>query len=149
MKKFKFFYSPLVKILIILVCVIAAAGLIMNILTVINYAKSNVLSAALYGVLTVLTALLLAEAIAIAFYGLYKIKNGYLYSYFGLIRSKTDVKEIAAVQVFKTTEKLVVYFKDEKYSVIIISPKFYDEFIATLLKANPDIKHLSDGTEIA
>lgn len=149
MKKFKFFYSPLVKILIILVCVIAAAGLIMNVLTVINYAKSNVLSAVLYGVLTVLTALLLAEAIAIAFYGLYKIKNGYLYSYFGLIRSKTDVKEIAAVQVFKTTEKLVVYFKDEKYSVIIISPKFYDEFIATLLKANPDIKHLSDGTEIA
>ena len=149
MKKFKFFYSPLVKILIILVCVIAAAGLIMNILTVINYAKNSALFTVLYGVLTILTALLLAEAVAIAFYGLYKIKDGYLYSYFGLIRSKTDVKEIVAVHVFKTTEKLVVYFKDEKYSVIIISPKYYDEFIAALLKVNPDIKYVSDGAELA
>ena len=149
MEKFRFFYSPLVKILIGIVIAIAAAGLTLNIITVINYAKSNAVLAVIYGVLCLLTALLLAEAVAIAFYGLYRIKDGYLYSFFGFIYSKTDVKNIVAAQVFKKTEKLVVYYKDEKFSVIIISPEKYEDFIAALLKENPDIKYLSDGTEVA
>lgn len=149
MKKFRFYYSPLLKILIALVIAIAAAGLVVNILTVINYAKTNAFLSVVYGVLCLLTAVLLAEAVAIAFYGLYKIKDGYLYAYFGFIYSKTDVKNIVCAQVFKKTEKLVVYYKDEKFSVIIISPEQFDDFVAALIKANPDIKYLSDGAELA
>lgn len=149
MKKFRFDYSPLIKALIFLVIVISAAGLVFNIITTINYASDKFLLAILYGVLCLLTAVLFFESLAIAFYGLYKIKDGYIYSYFGFIYSKTDVKDIIAVHIFKKTEKLVVYFKDEKYSVIIISPEKYDEFIAELLKANPDIRYVSDGGEYA
>lgn len=149
MKKFRFDYSPLVKALIFLVIVISAAGLAFNLITTVNYASDKTLLAILYGVLCILTAALFFESLAIAFYGLYKIKGGYLYSCFGFIYSKTDVKDIIAVHVFKKTEKLVVYFKDEKYSVIIISPEKYDEFIAELLKANPDIRYVSDGGEYA
>ena len=149
MKKFRFSYSPIVKILIATVIVIAAAGLTLNIVTVVKYAKSDTLLTVVYGVLSVLTALLLIEAIAIAFYGLYSIKGGFLYSFFGLIYSKTDVNDIIAVQVFNQTRKLVVYFKDEKFSVIIVAPEKYDDFIAALIKANPEIKYLSDGAEVA
>lgn len=149
MKKFRFSYSPIVKILIAAVIVIAAAGLTLNIVTVVKYAKSDTLLTVVYGVLSVLTALLLIEAIAIAFYGLYSIKGGFLYSFFGLIYSKTDVNDIIAVQVFNQTRKLVVYFKDEKFSVIIVAPEKYDDFIAALIKANPEIKYLSDGAEVA
>ena len=149
MKKIRFSYSPIVKILIAAVIVIAAAGLTLNIVTVVKYAKSDTLLTVVYGVLSLLTALLLIEAIAIAFYGLYSIKGGFLYSYFGLIYSKTDVNDIIAVQVFNQTRKLVVYFKDEKFSVIIVAPEKYDDFIAALIKANPEIKYLSDGAEVA
>ena len=149
MDKYRFGYSPLLKILISIVIAIAAAGLVLNILTVINHAKAHTLLAVLYGVLTLLTAILLAEAVAIAFYGLYKIKDGCLYACFGFIYTKTDVKYIVAVHVFKKTEKLVVYYKDEKFSVIIIPPASYDDFIAALLKANPEIKYVSDGAEVA
>lgn len=149
MKKFRFYYTPLVKILIFAVIVIAAAGVAFNVITVINYAKTGGFYAAAYGVLCVLTAVLFAEAVAIAFYGLYKIKDGCLYSCFGFIYSKTDLKEIVAVHVFANTEKLVLYYKNEKYSVIIIPPELYDEFIAELLKNNPEIAYDANIGETA
>lgn len=143
MKKFRISYSPLVLILIFAVVLISAAGLITNVITVINYLKSNFFLAVVYGALTLLTALLFSESLAIVFYGRYVFKKGKLYSFFGFIYSKTDVKEVAAVQVFKKTDKLVLYFTDEKYTVILIPPEKYGDFIVALLKENPDVKYLT------
>jgi DNA mismatch repair ATPase MutS len=67
------------------------------------------------------------------------IKDGYLYTYFGFVKNKTPVSEIVEVTKFKKSNKLVVYFSTEEYTVIVIAPEFYDEFVMAIRNANKSI----------
>ena len=138
MDKFRFYYSASVRILIAAVIIISAAGVVANVFSAIKYAAYAVTPAVAYSLLAVLTAILFAESVAIGFYGLYKFKNGCIYACFGLINSKIDVSEVVSIKVFKETDKLTLYLKNGKFTVIIISPKEYADFIAKVLKINPE-----------
>lgn len=146
MKKYRFNYSPSIFALIALVVLISGAGVALNVMTVAKYVDSNTLNAVLYGILTVLTAVLFAEAVAIAVYGIYKIHGDYLYSYFGLVRTKVLIADITEVKIFSKTNKLVLYFNTGKYTVIIISPEKYSDFISDLLKINPQIYYSAEDS---
>jgi hypothetical protein len=67
------------------------------------------------------------------------IKNGKLYSYFGLIRSKIDLADIICLTHFKKSDKLVAYFKDGTYTVIVIASQEYGEFVRSVREQNPSI----------
>ena len=69
----------------------------------------------------------------------YVIKDGKLYTCFGFIRTKIEVEKITAVIHFKKSDKLVIYFNQNKYAVVVISPSEYDNFISALREVNPKI----------
>ena len=139
MKSFKFRYSNTVWILLALVLVLSLAGLIWNIFNLIEFLPTGSYKVGTYSLIVVLTAILTLLVISVMVYGRYIIKDGKLYSYFGFIRSKMEINDIICLTHFKKSDKLVAYFKDETYTVIVISPEFYEEFISTVRKVNPSI----------
>ena len=139
MKQFRFKYSPLVLVLIGLVLVISLLGLGFNIFNII-VTKEQGFKLISYYIIVVLTAFILILAISIAVYGKYKIKNAYLYSYFGFILSKIKIEDIAEIVHFKDSDKLVLYTKDNAYTIIVIDPKNYNDFVVSIREENSKIK---------
>ncbi len=74
-------------------------------------------------------------------YGCYTVKGSTLYCNFGVVKTSYDIKDVVCITHFKKSDKLVVYFKDAKYTVIVIDNKLYDDFIATLREINPSIAY--------
>ncbi len=151
MKKFKFRYSSLIWILLTLVLVFCIIGLAWNIFNLTQYVWAGTVKILSYSLIIAMTAFLIIFVLSIMFYGNYVIKKGYLFTYFGLIYSKTKISEIVQITHFKKSDKLVAYFADQKYSVIVISPSAYDEFVLELRKENPAIYYSNkiDGEDLA
>ena len=139
MNKFKFKYSALVFILLILSLALCVAGIVWNIFNAIQFANVNTIKLISSLVIVVLTFVLLVFVLSVLFYSRYVIKDGYLYTYFGFVKNKTPVSEIVEVTKFKKSNKLVVYFSTEEYTVIVIAPEFYDEFVMAIRNANKSI----------
>ena len=71
----------------------------------------------------------------------YKIKNGYIVKRTGFFVEKIEIKDITEVKKFKMQNALVVY-SGEDYSIISISPAFYDNFVDELIVENKNISYL-------
>ncbi len=139
MKKFKFSYSVLVKVLLAIVLLLSLAGLVWNVFNVVEFIKISTFKGIVYILLVLLIAILVIITLGIIFYGTYVIDGDTLYSYFGVIKTKANIKDMVEIAHFKKSNKLVVYFKDAKYTVIIISPTLYDEFIKAIREVNPQV----------
>ncbi len=139
MKKFRFKYPVIVWILLAAVLLLSVAGLCWNIFNLISVMPNDVLKQVLYGVIVALNGALVVLTVSVGVYGTYVIKGENLYSYFGFIRTKYEIKDIVEITHFKKTDKLVVYFKDEKYTVIVISPELYDDFVLAIREINKQI----------
>ena len=139
MKRFRFVYSFTVWLLLSIVLLLSGAGLGLNIFNLIEYSKLGIAKTIIYSVVVILNFLLLALDLSVMLYGCYVIKDGYLYSCFGLIRTRTPIKEVVQFTHFKKSNKLVMYFEDAKYTVIIISPEKYEDFILSVREENPKI----------
>ena len=68
-----------------------------------------------------------------------KIKDGCVYIRFGFIRSKIKIDNVVQFSHFKKSNKLVMYFKNAEYTVIIISPEEYESFILAVRDINQRI----------
>ena len=149
MKKFRFYYSTSVWVLLSLVILLLTGGLCYNIYNFFSYVEHGVYKAVIYFLIVIVNGGLLAFAVSVAVYGKYVIKDKKLYSYFGFIRSAVSTDDIVQITHFKKSDKLVIYYKDAKYSVIIISPDKYEGFILALREENRNIIYdsQSDGEE--
>lgn len=147
MKKFKFNYSPVVWALIAIVIALSVASVVWNVYNVVFFIKVSTFKAVLYS-LTVLISLFLAIlALGICFYGCYTVDEKNLISHFGIIYSRIELKDVSGIVRFKKTNKLVIYLKGGKFSVILISPALYDDFISSLIKSNPEIAYSCEDGE--
>ncbi len=139
MKKFRFKLSPIVWILTSIILVMLALGLYWNIFNLTEFGLKNNFKTFSYLMLAIITAGLMVFAISLLINSKYQIKNGYLFTYFGFIRSKINISEIVAVTHFKKSDKLVIYLKEQSYSVIVISPDNYGPFVLALREHNKEI----------
>lgn len=149
MKRFRFNYPLSVWLLLSLILVLTGAGLGLNIFNLIEYSKLGIFKTVLYTIIVMLNLALVVLDVSVMVYGCYVINDGILYSYFGLIRTKTEIKDVVQITHFKKSDKLVVYFKDAKFSVIIISPEKYENFILAVREINPAVLYESkiDGED--
>ena len=139
MKSFRFKYSQLVWALLLLVFIILLAGVCWNIYTLIaNWGVSTTKTVTNFITLA-LTLFLLVFVISIVAFSKYTIKNGNVIVNFGFIKTKTPINEIVQFTHFKKSDKLVVYFKDAKYSVIVISKDNYQDFVLAVREHNHNI----------
>ncbi len=140
MTKFRFKYPVVVWVLLCLVFALSLAGLGWNIYNFISFLSyHDVIKTVLYAVIILLNAALVALTVSVAVYGAYVVKGDKLYSYFGFIRTKYEINDIVEITHFKKTDKLVAYFKDSKYTVIVIDKTLYDEFVIALRQVNKQI----------
>jgi hypothetical protein len=139
MKKFRFKYPVSVWVLLALVLVLAVAGLIWNVYNFITYLPIDLVKGVLYGVIVLLNAFLCVLGVSVAVYGYYVVKNDALYAYFGIIPSKYEIMDIVEITHFKKSDKLVAYFKDGKYAVIVIDKADYDQFVLAVREINRQI----------
>ena len=139
MKKFRFQYSPIVGILISIILIMCIIGFSWNVFNLTQYNWSNTFKVVSYLLLAIVTFGLAVFSISLLVYGRYVIKNGYLYTYFGFIRSKINISDIVCITHFKKSNKLVIYLKEQAYSVIVIPPDKYDPFVVALKKQNIEI----------
>ena len=147
MNKFTFKYSPLVWVLICAIALLFSAAVATNVYDAVAFSGENttrfVLSLALAGI----SAVLLAFTVAAAVYSKYVISGKYLYFRFGFLFTKTDINDIFQLTEFKAQHKLVMYFKNEKYSVAVIDEKYYTAFYEALKKVNPEITYTVQSAE--
>ena len=139
MKSFRFKYTVLIWVLLTAILCLSLAGVGWNIFNVIEFSRLNAVKTTTYSIILVFSALLCIVVIGVMVYGKYVIKDGKLYTCFGFIRTKIEVEKITAVIHFKKSDKLVIYFNQNKYAVVVISPSEYDNFISTLREVNPKI----------
>ena len=139
MKIFRFLYSPIVWVLISIILIMCLAGLGWNIYNLTEYNWSNTFKYVSYLLIGLVTLGLTIFSISLLVYGRYVIKNGQLYTYFGFVRSKINISDIVCVTHFKKSNKLVIYLKEQSYSVIVISPDKYDLFVFALREQNREI----------
>ena len=144
MNTFRYKYNKPVLIMLLAATLVAAAGLCWNVYNLVCFIKDDTFKTVVYALSVAVNAFLLAFVISVTVYGRYVFKNGKLYLYFGFIKTKTDVKDIVQITHFLKSDKLVIYFKDAKFSAIIISPELYGEFTRALLAANPAV--ISDSS---
>ncbi len=150
MKSFKFRYSKTVWVLLCVVLILSVSGICWNVFNLVTFINDGALKTIAYVLIILLTTFLLAFVISVMAFGRYVIKDKDLIQYFGFLKSKTSLDDIVAITHFKKSNKLVLYFKDAKYTVIVISPTEYDNFVVSIRKANPSILFSSkiDGEDL-
>ncbi len=145
MKKFRFKYSTSVWLLLALVVVLSVAGMVWNIFNIKEYMWAGAFKVSIYAIIVAITACLAIFSISVMACGFYVIKGEYLYTRFGIVASKIKINDVTQIVHFKKSDKLVVYYGEDKYTVIVISPLEYDEFIKAMRGVNTKIAY---GTKI-
>lgn len=144
MNKFSFKYSILIWVLLGVVLVLLITGLTFNVLDIVYYFKGlshDLFTPLIFALLTIFLCVLV---ISLMVYGKYTIKNNCLYTHFGIITNKVKIEEIVQITHFKKSDKLVVYFADQTFTVIVISVKEYEPFILEVRKVKPSVIYTSE-----
>ena len=63
----------------------------------------------------------------------------FLAGFFVFFKAKYKIKDIVCISLFKKSNKLVVYFLEQSYTVIVIDENLYDDFVLSLRKVNQEI----------
>ncbi len=152
MKTFRFKYTPTVWVLLIAVLILSASGLGLNIFNLVElYSLANTFKLISYAVIVFITLCLSIFVLSVIFYGKYVIKGQTICVCFGFFKSKYKIDDIVCFSLFKKSNKLVAYFADQTYTVIVIDESFYDDFVLSVRKINPKIIYDTkiDGEDLA
>ncbi len=137
MKKFKFKFSLSLTLLLVLLILISGAGVTINLVRFFNpllnsyHGASNI-------ILAVLSLALIVVALLVLFNSKYEFKKGELYFTVGLIKIKLGLKQVISVREYKG-KTLYLVFSDAKFTVVLISPSRFNEFIKIIKKQSPKI----------
>ena len=129
MKSFRFKYTTLIWLLLIAVLIMGVIGLVWNVYSLITLFYLAPFKTAVNAVTVLFNAFFVAFVVSVMAYGKYTIKKGKIYLHLGIIRTRYDIKDIVQFTHFKKSNKLVMYFEDAKYTVIVISPEEYEQFV--------------------
>ena len=139
MNKFPFRYSYLIIVLLSAVSVIFGASAALNVVNAVNHEIDGLLPIFFYVFLAALSLVMFVFSTAALLFGKYTVKNGFLYCRFGLLYSKTPIKDIFQLTEFKANKKLVAYLVSEEFTVIVVKEKYYAPLYEELKKVNPRI----------
>jgi hypothetical protein len=137
MNSFKLQYKLYVKIFLTFALLLSVAGVVFNVISVIEYSSISIVKTISHALLTAVSSFLCALVASLLFFGRYIIKDGKLITAFGILRFKSSILDAVNATHFKKTDILVLYYKNAEYSVIMISPEFYGRFLESIKKENP------------
>ena len=147
MKKYRFKYSPYVYLTCSLVLALALATIIWNVFNIVQLSDLGTFKIVGFALLIAIGIFLAVFTLAVLIRACYVISNEQIIACFGFVKSRNNVKDIIGITHFKKTNKLVVYFKDGKYAVIVINPEEYDSFAEDVRKINNHILYEQNNQE--
>ena len=139
MKRYRFRFSVTVYILMGLVIALCIASIVWNIFNVVELAGLGEARVVGYIIIIVITAVMLLMVTAGLISSYYVIEKDKIVARFGFVKTSIKMEDVVAVTHYVTTEKLVVYYGENKYSVVVISPSQYDSFQEEVHKKNQTI----------
>ena len=139
MKTFKLKYSLTIWILLSVVLCLSIGGLAWNVWSAIEYLGPDTTKTISSFLTSALCLLLAVVCASVMLFGRYVVGKGAFVCCFGLIKSKCDVKDITAIILFKKCNRLVMYFGEKKFSVILIDEQYYQDFILAVREQNKDV----------
>ncbi len=151
MKVFKYKFSKLIISLIYVGIALCIAGIGINIFYVatgkISESPNIIIPIIQYTLTFLIPIVLLVLLISLIFSSYYAIDEKTLKTSFGIIKSKYDIRDIQRIILDRTTNKLAVYLKSNVLFVIVVNEEWYEDFIDTLCKANPQIEYTIQSKE--
>ena len=141
MKNYKFKLSKTAVILSVLAILLSLGGCGWTIYRIIALGFPTFTVGLQHIVMLIVCALLLLVFISLLIKSFYRITEKEIILRFGIIKSVYKIEDIISVHLFSKTNKLVVYFKNETYTVIVVKPEWYNEFIKTRTSANKEIRY--------
>lgn len=141
MRTFRFRFSKTIILLQIAAMILAAAAVVY---TAYRMATVGFGSASLiiqYIVLLLFGVLALVIFSAMLIRSVYVVGKKEIVLRFGLIKTVYKIKDIESIRLFSKTNKLVLYFKNEKYTVISVKPEWFNDFIREVLSHNLNIRY--------
>lgn len=136
---FKLKMPAFLRVLLVLVVLLAEVGFLWNIYNLIYFVGVGGFKIVTYALLVVLTGSLSAIAVSIACRCHYTVKNKMVCLHFGVFKIKTYLDDVSEITHFKKSDKLVMYFSDAKFAVVMIDKKDYDVFVLAVREQNPKI----------
>ena len=149
MKTFKYKFTTTTLVFIYLGLALAAAGIALNTFNIFNERvwlySNNSLDIIRYVLVYFVSIALAVILISLLVSSYYSIDEKKFKTSFGIIKSSYDVKTIRLIHLDRATDKLSVYFEEDKYLVVVVKKEWHNEFIDTLLKYNPEIEFSIDS----
>ena len=141
MKSYKFRFSKLVLVLIGLAIAAALAAVAYTVYRICLYGFSSPLLAIQHVAVLIVAALAIVIFVSLLIRSVYKITDTQIILWFGIVKQTFKIADIESVHLFTKTNKLVIYFKDDKYTVIVVKPEWYNEFTKEILARNDKIRY--------
>ncbi len=146
-KKFKYNLTTTVKILLYVGLALAATCLVWNVVRMFNGSITDD-----YDYISVILALGLSVAFLVIATGVlinsaFTLKEKTLVVNWGVLKNSFNYSEIINVTYYKIPNKLVIYFKDETWFNIVISPAEYSEFADCLRQMSKRITYEENSTD--
>ena len=141
MKSYKFRFSKLVLVLIGLAIAAALAAVAYTVYRIYLYGFSSPLLVIQHVAVLIVAALAIVIFVSMLIRSVYKITDTQIILWFGIVKQTFKIADIESVHLFTKTNKLVIYFKDDKYTVIVVKPEWYNEFTKEILARNDKIRY--------
>ncbi len=141
MKSYKFKFSKLVLVLIGLAIAAALAAVAYTVYRIYLYGFSSPLLVIQHVAVLIVAALAIVIFVSLLIRSVYKITDTQIILWFGIVKQTFKIADIESVHLFTKTNKLVIYFKDDKYTVIVVKPEWYNEFTKEILARNDKIRY--------
>ena len=141
MKTYRFKLSKLAAAGCAAGILLGIGGIAFTIYRIYKYGFADAQLIIQHAVVLIVGALAIALFASILIRSVYKITDTEIVLWFGFIKSAYRIADIESVHLFTKTNKLVLYFKDEKYTVIVVKPEWHNDFIKEILSKNADIRY--------
>lgn len=141
MNSYKFKLSLPAVLLSVLGILLGAGGIVFTIFRIINYGFSSAQLIIQHVVLLIVSPLAVSIFASILIRSVYKVSDKEIILWFGFIKSTYKIDEIESIHLFSKTNKLVIYFTNEKYTVIVVKPEWYNNFTKDILSRNNKIRY--------
>ena len=137
-QKFKFKYSSLVLSLLIFVIIVSIVGLAWSIYNLVKHENGsvNIATSIFNYVILLINVLILAFSLSVLLCARYEIHNEFVLCRFGIVKTKYKMAEIVSFTHFKKTDTLVMYFSSQEFTVIVISPEKFNDFVKSVRQIN-------------
>ena len=137
MKKFRFYFSLPVWILLSLSLLCSLGGIGINIFNLIVAREDTIIFK--FVAFLVLCTILVGLILSVMIHSTYKIKDGKLYLYFGFIKNTFNLSEALNLTHFEDKDMLVLFFNQAEYTRIVIKKQDFNAFANSIIEENEKI----------